>query len=84
MIHSKGTEAGILLRSLFGGQDDQFDSRSINPMELYHNPVLLWTTGREDKRRARGRNFEPPSMLERRNWVQGRKFFTPDGSSARR
>ncbi len=39
--HSKGTEARILLTSVFGpyAQDDEFGSRSINPMELYHNQV---------------------------------------------
>lgn len=39
--HPKGTKAKILLSSVFGpyAQDDQFGSRSINPMELYHNQV---------------------------------------------
>jgi radical SAM superfamily enzyme YgiQ (UPF0313 family) len=41
MIHPKGTNARILLSSVFGpyAQDDEFGSRSINPMELYHNQV---------------------------------------------
>ncbi|MGC2707620.1 MAG: cobalamin-dependent protein [Candidatus Sulfotelmatobacter sp.] len=40
-IHPKGTRARILLSSVFGpyAQDDEFGSRSINPMELYHNQV---------------------------------------------
>ena len=40
-IHPKGTRARILLTSVFGpyAQDDEFGSRSINPMELYHNQV---------------------------------------------
>ncbi|MGB8010669.1 MAG: B12-binding domain-containing radical SAM protein [Terriglobales bacterium] len=40
-IHPKGKNARILLSSVFGpyAQDDQFGSRSINPMELYHNQV---------------------------------------------
>jgi hypothetical protein len=40
-IHSKGDRATILLSSVFGpyAQDDQFGSRAINPMELYHNQV---------------------------------------------
>ncbi len=40
-IHSKGSRARILLSSVFGpyAQDDEFGSRSINPMELYHNQV---------------------------------------------
>jgi radical SAM superfamily enzyme YgiQ (UPF0313 family) len=33
-------------------------------------PVLLWTTRREEKRLARGRTYEPPTILERRNWVE--------------
>src|SRR5271169_4970146 len=39
--HPKRTQARILLSSVFGpfAQDDQFGSRAINPMELYHNQV---------------------------------------------
>jgi len=39
--HPKGSEARILLSSVFGpyAQDDEFGSRRINPMELYHNQV---------------------------------------------
>ena len=40
-VHPKGTRARILLTSVFGpyAQDDEFGSRRINPMELYHNQV---------------------------------------------
>jgi hypothetical protein len=39
--HPKGSSARILLSSVFGpyAQDDEFGSRKINPMELYHNQV---------------------------------------------
>jgi len=39
--HPKGSNARILLSSVFGpyAQDDAFGSRKINPMELYHNQV---------------------------------------------
>src|SRR5579884_2593794 len=39
--HPKGTHARVLLTSVFGpyARDDEFGSRSINPMELYHNQV---------------------------------------------
>ena len=39
--HPKGSQARVLLSSVFGpyAQDDEFGSRSINPMELYHNQV---------------------------------------------
>jgi len=40
-VHPKGTQAKVLLTSVFGpyAQDDEFGSRAINPMELYHNQV---------------------------------------------
>ena len=39
--HPKGVDARVLLTSVFGpyAQDDEFGSRTINPMELYHNQV---------------------------------------------
>ncbi len=39
--HPKGSRARVLLTSVFGpfALDDEFGSRSINPMELYHNQV---------------------------------------------
>ncbi len=39
--HPKGTRARILLSSVFKpfAQDDEFGSRAINPVELYHNQV---------------------------------------------
>ena len=39
--HPKGTRARILLSSVFKpfGEDDEFGSRAINPVELYHNQV---------------------------------------------
>jgi hypothetical protein len=33
-------------------------------------PVLLWTTRREERRLARGKTYEPPTILERSNWVE--------------
>jgi len=33
-------------------------------------PVLLWSTRREEKRLAGGKTYEPPTILERRNWVE--------------
>lgn len=41
MPHPKGTRARLLLSSVFKpfAQDDEYGSRAINPMELYHNQV---------------------------------------------
>jgi len=33
-------------------------------------PVFLWTTRREERRLARGKTYEPPMIVERRNWVE--------------
>jgi len=33
-------------------------------------PVLLWTTRREERRLARGKTYEPPTILERSNWAE--------------
>jgi radical SAM superfamily enzyme YgiQ (UPF0313 family) len=40
-VHPKGSQARVLLTSVFGpyAQDDDFGSRRVNPMELYHNQV---------------------------------------------
>ncbi len=40
-VHSLGTHARILLSSVFGpfAQNDEYGSRTINPMELYQNQV---------------------------------------------
>ena len=40
-MHPLGSQAKILLSSVFGpyAQDDEYGSRKINPMELYHNQV---------------------------------------------
>jgi radical SAM superfamily enzyme YgiQ (UPF0313 family) len=40
-VHPLGSRARILLSSVFGpyAQDDQYGSRVMNPMELYHNQV---------------------------------------------
>jgi hypothetical protein len=32
-------------------------------------PVLLWAARREESRLASGRTYEPPTFLERRNWI---------------
>lgn len=39
--HPKGSSARVLLTSVFGpyAQDDEYGSRKLNPMELYHNQV---------------------------------------------
>ena len=40
-VHPLGSGAKVLLSSVFGpfAQDDEYGSRKINPMELYHNQV---------------------------------------------
>jgi hypothetical protein len=31
-------------------------------------PVLLWSESREERRLARGKTYEPPTIIERMNW----------------
>ena len=40
-VHPAGSRAKVLLSSVFGpyAQDDEYGSRTLNPMELYHNQV---------------------------------------------
>ena len=40
-VHPLGSEAKVLLTSVFGpyARDDEYGSRVVNPMELYHNQV---------------------------------------------
>ena len=40
-IHPLGSRAKVLLASVFGpyARDDEYGSRALNPMELYHNQV---------------------------------------------
>jgi radical SAM superfamily enzyme YgiQ (UPF0313 family) len=40
-------------------------------------PVLLWTTRREEKRLAAGQTYEPPTIIERRNWELGATLDAP-------
>ena len=39
-------------------------------LPAFLGPILLWTTRREEKRLARGKTYEPPTILERRNWAE--------------
>src|SRR5512136_1777401 len=41
VVHPAGSRARILLTGAFGpyGADDEYGSRALNPMELYHNQV---------------------------------------------
>ena len=32
-------------------------------------PILLWSTRREENRLAKGQTYEPPTFVERRNWL---------------
>jgi hypothetical protein len=33
-------------------------------------PVLLWSARREEKRLEHGQTYEPPTIIERRNWQE--------------
>ncbi len=35
-------------------------------------PILLWSARREEKLLAKGRTYEPPTIIERSNWAMAR------------
>ena len=39
-------------------------------LRMVTGPLLLWTSKREDRRLAAGKTYEPPTFVERRNWVE--------------
>ena len=56
-----------------GALREEFKSESglvSRMMPAVLGPVLLWSTRREEKRLARGKTYEPPTILERRNWAE--------------
>jgi len=56
------------IRCLRGQIETEFGLASRLSANLL-GPVLLWTSRREEKRLSAGRTYEPPTILERRNWV---------------
>ena len=56
------------IRCLRGQIEKEFGLASRLSANLL-GPVLLWTSRREEKRLSAGRTYEPPTILERRNWV---------------
>jgi hypothetical protein len=38
-------------------------------------PILLWSTRREENRLMSGRRYEPPTFVERRNWIPASQSF---------
>jgi radical SAM superfamily enzyme YgiQ (UPF0313 family) len=53
-----------LLRKQIGKQS----STAANIVANVLGPVMLWTSRREEKRLSSGHTYEPPTILERRNW----------------
>jgi len=67
-----------------GALREEFKSESglvSRMMPAVLGPVLLWSSRREEKRLARGKTYEPPTILERRNWA---KAFCRQSASALR
>jgi radical SAM superfamily enzyme YgiQ (UPF0313 family) len=56
------------IRCLRGQIEKEFGLASRLSANLL-GPVLLWTSRREEKRLSAGRTYEPPTILERRNWI---------------
>ena len=65
-VNSEVSEQIRALRAEFK-QESGIISRA---MPAILGPVLLWTTQREERRLARGKTYEPPTILERTNWAK--------------
>jgi len=56
-----------------GALREEFKSESglvSRRMPAVLGPVLLWSSRREEKRLARGKTYDPPTILERKNWAE--------------
>ncbi len=56
------------VRSLRGDIEREFGAWS-RIWATLAGPILLWTARREEKRLAAGFTYEPPTIIERRNWL---------------
>jgi radical SAM superfamily enzyme YgiQ (UPF0313 family) len=57
------------IRSLRKDVEKEFGLAS-RSTRAFLGPLLLWASKREDKRLTRGQTYEPPTIIERRNWVE--------------
>jgi hypothetical protein len=61
------TRVGDEIRALRHDVEREFIAARVSG--LVGGPLLLWTSRREEKRLAAGQTYEPPTFLERRNWI---------------
>ena len=69
-LRNTNADVSLRIRALRKQVEDEFGAFSKWAARLA-GPLLLWTAKREEKRLARGKTYEPPMFLERRNWVEG-------------
>ena len=56
------------IRTLRREIEEEFGTRT-RCLRAIMGPILLWTSKREERRLARGKTYEPPTFVERRNWA---------------
>jgi len=56
------------IRTLRREIEDEFGAAT-RLVRALTGPVLLWTSKREDRRLQRGKTYEPPTFIDRRNWA---------------
>src|SRR5690242_12396153 len=57
------------IRTLRKQVEQEFGIRA-RAVRAFLGPVLLWASRREDRRLAAGKTYEPPTIVERRNWAE--------------
>ncbi|MGH9524906.1 MAG: B12-binding domain-containing radical SAM protein, partial [Terriglobales bacterium] len=68
-LRKTNSSVSLRIRELRKQVESEFGSFSKWAARLI-GPVLLWSAKREERRLARGKTYEPPMFLERRNWVE--------------
>jgi hypothetical protein len=59
----------VQIRALRKEMAREFGAFSVAAARLL-GPILLWTSRREQRRLAAGLTYEPPTIIERRHWVE--------------
>jgi radical SAM superfamily enzyme YgiQ (UPF0313 family) len=68
-LHRTNSSVSLQIRALRQDLEREFGLLTAAAARVL-GPVLWWTSLREEKRLAKGQSYEPPTIIERRNWVE--------------
>ena len=67
-LRKTNSEIAVRIRALRKDIEREFGTAT-RLVRAVTGPILLWTSKREDRRLARGKTYEPPTFVDRRNWA---------------